>query len=59
MLLLLSVIWALMDSVWYLLLAWLAGQVRDVFSRPSVRRRLEQVSGVALVALGVRLAVEA
>jgi threonine/homoserine/homoserine lactone efflux protein len=53
-----SVIWAVVDLVWYLPLVWLAGRVRGVFQRPAVRRRLEQVSGAVLVALGIRLAAE-
>lgn len=53
-----SVLWAAVDLLWYLPLVWLAGRVRGVFQRVGVRRRLEQVSGAVLVALGVRLAVE-
>jgi threonine/homoserine/homoserine lactone efflux protein len=58
-LLLLSVIWALVDLVWYLPVVWLAGRVGGVLRRPSVRRRMEQISGAVLVGLGVRLAVDA
>jgi threonine/homoserine/homoserine lactone efflux protein len=54
----LSLVWALIDAVWYLSLIWLAGGAGRVFRRPSVRRRLEQVSGVVLVGLGLRLAAE-
>lgn len=57
-LVLFSVLWALIDSVWYLGIVWLVGRVREVIERPSVRRRLEQVSGVVLVGLGIRLATE-
>lgn len=53
-----AVIWAAVDLVWYLPLVWLAGRVRGFFQRPVVRRRLEQVSGAVLVALGLRLAAE-
>ncbi|HEY3506098.1 MAG TPA: LysE family translocator [Actinocatenispora sp.] len=53
-----SVIWAVVDLLWYLPLVWLAGRVRGFFQRPVVRRRLEQVSGAVLVALGLRLAAE-
>ncbi|WP_141575222.1 LysE family translocator [Actinomadura sp. WMMA1423] len=54
-----SVLWALIDLVWYTGVVWLVGAARRVLGRPGVRRRLDQVSGVVLVALGVRLAAEA
>ena len=57
-LILLSLIWALIDTVWYLSLIWLAGRAGRAFARPSVRRRVEQLSGIVLVALGLRLATE-
>jgi threonine/homoserine/homoserine lactone efflux protein len=57
-LVLFSVLWAVIDSIWYLGIVWLVGRVREVVERPSVRRRLEQVSGVVLVGLGIRLATE-
>jgi threonine/homoserine/homoserine lactone efflux protein len=57
-LILLSLIWALIDMIWYLSLIWLAGRAGRAFARPSVRRRAEQLSGVVLVALGLRLAAE-
>ncbi|MGW3725072.1 LysE family translocator [Streptomyces sp. F001] len=53
-----SVIWALVDLIWYLPLVWLAGRVGGVLQRQSVRRRMEQVCGTVLVGLGVRLATE-
>ncbi|MES9543822.1 MULTISPECIES: LysE family translocator [unclassified Actinomadura] len=54
-----SVLWALIDLVWYTVVVWLVGAARRVLGRPGVRRRLDQVSGVVLVGLGVRLAAEA
>jgi threonine/homoserine/homoserine lactone efflux protein len=54
----LAVVWGIVDLLWYGLLIWFVGRARAVFSRAAVRRRLEQVSGAVLVALGVRLAVE-
>lgn len=54
-----SVLWALIDLAWYTVVVWLVGAARRVLGRPGVRRRLEQVSGVVLVGLGVRLAAEA
>ncbi|QXJ19816.1 LysE family translocator [Actinomadura graeca] len=54
----LSVLWALIDLAWYTAVVWLVGAARRALGRPVVRRRLEQVSGVVLVGLGVRLAAE-
>ncbi|MGW1811006.1 LysE family translocator [Streptomyces sp. NPDC002078] len=53
-----AVIWVVVDLVWYVPLVWLAGRVGGVLRRPSVRRRLEQISGVVLVGRGVRLVTE-
>jgi hypothetical protein len=36
----------------------LRGRRHHLFERPAVRRRLEQISGVVLVGLGIRLAAE-
>jgi threonine/homoserine/homoserine lactone efflux protein len=58
MLLVLSLLWVVIDVLWYLGVVWLVGAARAVLERPGVRRRLEQVSGVVLVGLGVRLAAE-
>ncbi|GIH97901.1 LysE family translocator [Planobispora siamensis] len=55
----LAVIWVLVDTVWYGLFIWMVGRAKTVFGRPAVRRRLERISGVVLIGLGVRLAVEA
>jgi len=56
---LLALIWVTVDALWYLTVVWLIGRVRLVFDRPAVRRRIEQISGVVLIGLGVRLATEA
>ena len=53
-----SVLWALIDLVWYTAVVWSVGAARRLLGRPVVRRRLDQVSGVVLVGLGVRLAAE-
>lgn len=53
-----SVLWALIDMAWYVGIVWLVARVKPVFERPTVRRRLEQVSGIVLVGLGIRLAAE-
>lgn len=57
-LLLFAVVWALIDLAWYSALIWLAGRAGRALGRPRVRRRLEQLSGVVLVGLGVRLVAD-
>ena len=54
-----SVLWALIDLAWYTAVVVAVDGARRLFGRPGVRRRLEQVTGVVLVGLGVRLAAEA
>ncbi|WP_171168770.1 LysE family translocator [Streptomyces sp. I05A-00742] len=54
----LAAIWAVFEVGYYGLYVWFVGRMRAVFSRAQVRKRLEQVSGGVLVALGVRMAVE-
>lgn len=58
-LLLLAVLSTMIDLVWYLGIVRLVGVARRFLQRPAVRRRLEYVSGVALIALALRLATEA
>ncbi len=58
-LMLLALIWVLVDTVWYLGMIWVVGRARLVFERPSVRRRLEQISGVVLIGLGLRIVTDA
>jgi len=57
-LLALSAIMVLVDTSWYVVLAWFVSLGRRVLTRPAVRRRLEQISGLVKVGFGVRLAVE-
>ncbi|MFC4496393.1 LysE family translocator [Streptomyces ovatisporus] len=54
----LAAAWAVFEVGYYSLYVWFVGRLRRVLSRRRVRRRLEQVSGGVLVALGVRLALE-
>ncbi|MGI5271929.1 LysE family translocator [Nonomuraea sp. CA-218870] len=54
----LAVVWVLVDVLWYGALIWAVAKAGDLLGRPSVKRRLEQVSGAVLVALGMRLALE-
>jgi threonine/homoserine/homoserine lactone efflux protein len=55
----LAVVWVAVDLLWYGLLIWAVARAKAWLGRPAVRRRLEQVSGVVLIALGVRMVVEA
>jgi threonine/homoserine/homoserine lactone efflux protein len=57
-LVLFSALWALIDLIWYVGIVCLVGAAKRIFERPSVRRRLEQASGIVLVGLGIRLAAE-
>lgn len=57
-LVLFSATWALIDTVWYLGIVWMVTKAKRVIDSPRVRRRLEQLSGVLLVGLGIRLAAE-
>ena len=57
-LLLLGLLFNCMGVLWLLVYAELAARGRDVLRRPRVKRALDRLSGVALVALGVRLAAE-
>lgn len=54
----LAVVWVLVDLLWYGLLVWAVAKARDLFGRPAVRRRLERITGVVLIGLGMRLALE-
>jgi threonine/homoserine/homoserine lactone efflux protein len=54
----LAVVWVLIDLLWYGLLVWTVARAKDVLARPAVRRRLEQISGVVLIGLGVRLVAD-
>jgi threonine/homoserine/homoserine lactone efflux protein len=56
--LLLAAVWVLCDGTWYLALTSVVHAARRIFAKGSTRRRLEAVSGVALVGFGVRLALE-
>jgi threonine/homoserine/homoserine lactone efflux protein len=57
-LLLLGVLFNLLGVVWLTVFALAAARGRRVLARPRVRAALDAVSGIVLVALGVRLATE-
>ena len=54
----LAAVWAVFEVGYYGLYVWCVGRMRALISRAGVRRRLEQVSGGVLLALGVRMALE-
>lgn len=54
-LLLFAVAWVVVDTAWYLVVVGVLHRVRGRLSRTRVRRVLERLSGVVLLALGVRL----
>ncbi|MFI6600983.1 LysE family translocator [Nonomuraea sp. NPDC050536] len=57
-LVLLAVIWVAVDTVWFSLVIWMVARAKAFLGRPAVKRRLEQISGVVLIGLGVRLMAE-
>jgi threonine/homoserine/homoserine lactone efflux protein len=44
--------------IWFTTLVFLVGRAARVLSRPPVRRRLDQLTGVVFLAFGLRLAIE-
>ncbi|WP_350353354.1 LysE family translocator [Microbacterium sp. A8/3-1] len=48
----------LIGTAWLLMLAVLAGTVREFLLKPLVRRLMDAVSGVALIGFGVKLATD-
>jgi threonine/homoserine/homoserine lactone efflux protein len=57
-LLLLAGLWVVVDTVWYLGIVALLSRILGWLKRTEVRRRLERLSGVVLIGLGLKLAVE-
>jgi threonine/homoserine/homoserine lactone efflux protein len=55
--LLLASIHAALGMVWFTLIALLVGRIRRLLDRPAVQRRVEQVTGVAFIGFGTRLAL--
>jgi threonine/homoserine/homoserine lactone efflux protein len=56
--LLLGTIFLALTALYWLVLLVLAGKVTAVMNRPTVRRRLNTVTGLVLVGFGLRLATE-
>lgn len=58
-LVMLAVLWVVVDTVWYLMIVGLLTRIMRWLRRSEIRRRLERISGAVLIALGIRLALEA
>ncbi|HWF35892.1 MAG TPA: LysE family translocator [Solirubrobacteraceae bacterium] len=56
--LLLGGLFVIMTLVWLCAYALLAAKISDVLTRPGVKAALDRVTGVVLIGLGVRLALE-
>ena len=56
-LLFLAGLWVVVDTVWYLGIVALLSRIIGWLKRTEVRRRLERISGVVLIGLGLKLAV--
>ncbi len=56
--LLLAVIWVACDCAWYLSLTTAIHAARTLFARSTLRRRVERLTGVALIGFGIRLAAQ-
>ena len=55
--LLLASLWALVDAAWFTGVIWFIAKAKVFFSRDTVWRRMTQISGLALITLGIRLAI--
>jgi threonine/homoserine/homoserine lactone efflux protein len=56
--LLLGVWFVVETGMWLAVLVWMVDRGVDWLRRPAVRRRLEQLTGLVLIGLGIRLATE-
>jgi threonine/homoserine/homoserine lactone efflux protein len=54
----LALLWVLVDTVWYLVIVMLLDRISRWLHKAVVRKRLEQLSGVVLIGLGARLALD-
>lgn len=50
--------WALADALWFTGVIWGIGKTRKLLVRPRVWRRISQASGLAMIGLGIRAAVD-
>ncbi|WP_433174406.1 LysE family translocator [Actinoallomurus sp. CA-150999] len=53
----LGLVWALVNTCWYLLFTWGVDRGRALVARPAVQRRLRMITGGVLLLLGVAVAV--
>jgi len=51
-------IWVVSNGGWYLVLSFMLTKIRWIFERSVVRRRLEQVTGLVMLGLGLRLVLQ-
>jgi threonine/homoserine/homoserine lactone efflux protein len=54
----LSVLWAVVDALWFLLVIWFIARAKAFLTWASVWRRLARLSGIVLIGLGFRPALE-
>ena len=54
----LGLVFCSLTFLWLSAYAWAVARAGDVLRRPRIRRGLDRVTGVVLVAFGLRLAVE-
>jgi threonine/homoserine/homoserine lactone efflux protein len=50
--------WALMDMLWFTGVIWGIGKTRTLLTSPRVWRRISQASGLAMIGLGIRAAMD-
>jgi threonine/homoserine/homoserine lactone efflux protein len=55
---LLAALFALIVTIWLAIYVLILAKAGKIFRRPAVRRTMERVTGVVLVGLGMRLALE-
>lgn len=56
--LLLALVHAIVSTGWLSAISWAADRARRILREPVVRKRMEQITGIALVAFGIRVATE-
>lgn len=54
----LAALWAVLEIGYYGLYVWFVARMKRILGRAAVRRRLDGISGLVLLGLGVRLALE-
>ncbi len=55
---LLAALFALIVTIWLAIYVLILAKAGEIFRRPAVRRTMERITGVVLVGLGIRLALE-